>query len=207
MSFGTSPGAAPVGSRERSEAPVSSAGTGGADELAHPGSFDPVRPLSDISARDGRGVQKRPGPRRLHRAIPLDRPPPPLQCLGPEAPLLRRRQAKGGTARDPVAPNGARSGRGIERAGEFGGGHHGWSRQPSRPSPLGGEGARRSLTDEGDVRSGAEPGSFGTNPPPHPPPSQGAPSPPMGRRNTMWPAGTDPRVKPEDDGFAVSSLS
>ena len=116
--------AAPVGSRERSEAPVSSAGTGGADELARPGSFNPVRPLPDDSARDGRGVQKRPGPRGFAPGSPARPASVAASVPGSSAPLLRRRQAEGCTRPDPVGKNGAGNGRGVEWAGEIAGRVH-----------------------------------------------------------------------------------
>ena len=112
--------------------------------LVRPTSPVPVRQQVPVSRpATGEASRNAPDPGVSPRAIPLDRPPPPRQCLGPEAPLLRRRRGEGCTWLELVGQNGARNGGGVERAGEFGGGYHGWSRQLTIPSPLAGEGGPR----------------------------------------------------------------
>jgi hypothetical protein len=88
--------------------------------LVRPTSPVPVRQQVPVSRPATGGASRNaPDPGVSPRAVPLDRPPPPLQCLGPEAPLLRRRQAKGCIRPNPVGQNGARNRGGVEWAGEL----------------------------------------------------------------------------------------
>ena len=103
---------------------VSSAGGRGAEKLAVPTSPVPVRQQVPVSRpATGEASRNAPDPGVSPRAVPLDRPPPPLRCLGPEAPLLRRRQPEGCTPPGPVGKNGGRNGGGVERVGELGSGY------------------------------------------------------------------------------------
>jgi len=90
--------------------------------LVRPTSPVPVRQQVPVSRpATGEASRNAPDPGVSPRAVPLDRPPPPRQCLGPEAPLLRRRRREGCTGRDLVGKNGARNDGGVERVREFGG--------------------------------------------------------------------------------------
>ena len=92
--------------------------------LVRPTSPVPVRQQVPVSRpATGEASRNAPDPGVSPRAVPLDRPPPPLRCLGPEAPLLRRRQPEGCTPPGPVGKNGGRNGGGVERVGELGSGY------------------------------------------------------------------------------------
>ena len=64
---------------------VSSAGGRGAEKLAVPTSPVPVRQQVPVSRpATGEASRNAPDPGVSPRAIPLDRPPPPLRCLDPQ---------------------------------------------------------------------------------------------------------------------------
>ena len=145
--------------------------------LVRPTSPVPVRQQVPVSRpATGEASRNAPDPGVSPRAIPLDRPPPPHQCLGPEAPLLRRRQPKGCTPPGPVGQNGAGRAGATQNAGDSGGGYRNCSLLPGEA----GEVARRiGAVTEGILRASARPR---TPPPCFAKASQGPPPHKRGRR-------------------------
>ena len=128
--FGPWPGAAPVGSRERLGGLSPPPGVGHPDACAPDFACPGSTAGPSLSARDGRGVQKRPGPRGFAPGNPARPASVAASVPGSSAPLLRRRRGEVRTPPHLVGKNGPGNGRGAERAGELGGGYHSCCLQP-----------------------------------------------------------------------------